>query len=258
MRGILLAAMLAAVAAADARAAAFLDEAAWHNAVLDLDAALRPQGRTVRYVPFTVRPIEYEDGYGTFAPDSREPVFLTYSWDNPYTGEWGRRGGGSFRMTGGALYGVLGCHSTYYPCFGATRVTLGFDGEVLGFGGSLEWYGVYQEDPRSLNLPGYLPFFAATHDSIGPLLRPGQGFIGYGYDGFFGTVQPLTEFDLTYQYGMNPDNYVSVTFSGLMLVAVPVREPPSLPLVASALACLLLAGAGRALSAPGRQSAGWR
>lgn len=245
------AAVVGAGVPSGARAATFLDAVSWHNAVLDLDAALRPTGRMVRSVPFSVRPVEYEDGYGTFAQNSAGWVFATYSADNPEVGEWVFRAQRRFEMLNGVLYGTLGCNSAYDPCLGATRVTLGFDGDVLGFGGNLLWADAYQSFGADRSrLMEVLPFFSATYDQIGPILDDSGWFLGYGYEGFFGTVGPMTEFDLTFWHEGGVDGFATVRFSGLMLVAVPVPEPPPLPVLLAALALLGLAGARGALSPP--------
>ena len=250
MRGILLAAMLAAVAAADARGAAYLDEAAWHNAVLDLNATLLPEGRTLRYVPIELRFVSAEDGYGTFT-DFREQAFASTAYDRPPS-QWRSRWYASASTWSGGFSAALGCDTEMYPCLGAWAMTFAFDQPVYGFGGALDYrLGYYAYWPDS----GIAPF-----DGVNDAVRDGRIYNPEYFSGFYGllTPEPTSQLRLTFWEGRNIDDTAWMRITGLMLVAVPVREPPALPLVASALACLLLAGAGRALSPPARRSAGWR
>jgi hypothetical protein len=240
MRGILAAAaLLAALAATETRASAYLDEAAWHNAVLDLDATLRPQGRTLRYVPIELRFVSAEDGYGTYT-DFHEPALYSLGQGMPPSG-WGSRsfgaGAGAATWSGGFSAG-LGCASFASPCLGAWAMTFAFDEPVYGFGGLLDYrLGWNSTWPGA----GIAPF-----DAVNDAVRDGRLYNPEYFSGFYGLLDPdpMTELRLTFWEGQNMDDTAGMRISGLMLVAVPVSEPAALPLLAASLA-LLLAGAAR-------------
>lgn len=211
----------------EARAATFLDEIAWHNAVVDLGAALGP-GQRPRSAPIVVRVVSYEDGYGTFT-DPSELAFAGTSNEDPGS-VWSPRGGG-IAPSPGSFGGSLGCVSWAYPCLGAWKVTLAFDQPVFGFSGQLDYRVYYNaDDPEQV-----LPFFEGTLGYIGP---------HYGYNGFFGVLAPMRELSLTFYEGWSLDDGVSLSFSGMMLVAA-VSEPGGLPLFAAGLMLLGLTAAVR-------------
>lgn len=242
MRGIVVAAaVLAAVTVSEGRAAAYLDEAAWHNAVLDLNTTLLAEGRTLRYVPIALRFVNAEDGFGTYT-DFYERVFYATAYDRPPS-EWGPRFYAPPTSTwSGGFFASLGCDSAAYPCLGAWAMTFAFDQPVYGFGGALD----YRLGSSGMFLPdsgaGIVPF-----DAVNQAVWDGRLGNPEHYSGFFGLLTPeaMTELRLTFFEGRSVDTTAGVMMEGYMLVAVPVREPPALPLVASALALLLLAGTAR-------------
>lgn len=251
MRGFLAVAALLAAAGAGvgggsgARAATYLDEVAWHNAVVDLDAALRPQGLTLRYVPISARFVSGEDGYGTYT-DFGVPVFHATGTNSPIPSVWGTRtySAGAHTWPGG-FQTRLGCHSNAYPCLGAWAMTFGFDQPIYGFGGALAYRTGLQNVVEG---SGIAPFSAVDQAILDGTLPSREA--GSTYDLFFGVLQPMamTDLRLTFWEGMGTDDTAEARISGLMLVAVPVPEPPPLPLVVAALAALGLAGTWRALS----------
>ncbi|WP_144185745.1 hypothetical protein [Elioraea rosea] len=224
------AALLATAMGPGAHGATYLDQAAWHNAVLDLNTSMLP-GPGIRYVPIAVHVVSYEDGYGTFT----DPYVPIVFWDQ---GEPRGIAGRSHSISTypGGFGGSLGCVSYAYPCLGSWRVTLAFEQPVYGFGGTLsyETWETYADDPARV-----LPFFDGTLGYIGP---------HFGYDGFFGILAPMSEFALTFYEGQSIDAGISLQFNGYMLVAV--AEPPVIGLLATGLAALLMAGVARSRSSP--------
>jgi hypothetical protein len=217
----------------EARAAVFLDRAAWQQAMDRIQADLRSgrdgDGHLVQ-APIRTRAVSFEDATGVFS-DPAELGFVSRTTGGPGEVWWPRsvflNSGLQAEYTPGRFVALLGCSPAFWPCLGAWSITYQFEQPVYGFAGTLDYFvGVMGFTP------GPVPFFEAAFDAAQALERN-------RYTGFFGVIGLMDSFTLTFRVGQNADDFASIDFRGVMVI---VSEPPlSLTFALSALMMLGLA-----------------
>ncbi len=205
-----------------ARATAYLDEAAWNAAIGGAATSPFPAHVAVAQDAFATyaRGVPQEVTYttGPFGP----PVTRTITWIlDTSAGQWG---------------GSFACNSFAYPCLGAYRITYTLPFDIVGFAGTLV---------QSLGTdlwPG-LPFFETPEpacfapDATDPYYDCTR--LPLAFRGFYGaTFAPTRSFSILWSAGLiSADDAESFRLFGARVVPAP--EPASLPLLAAALGLLL-------------------
>ncbi|WP_291299409.1 hypothetical protein [Elioraea sp.] len=219
----------------EARAAVFLDRAAWQQAMDQIQADLRVErdvDNHLVHAPIRTRAVSFEDAGGVFTDPSEEAFVSRTSGGAPEVW-WPRTfllSGAQTDYTPGRFIALLGCASAFWPCLGAWSITYEFEQPVYGFAGTLDYFvGVMGFTPEPI------PFFEAAFDAAQERQRN-------QYTGFFGVTGLMDSFTLTFRVGQSFDDFAYVDFQGVMVV---VSEPP-LALTFALLALVMLAVAHRA------------
>lgn len=209
---------LLALAAAPARAAAYLDSGSFFYAV-------------AASAPIVVRPSPLytaasQDAFGTYNLDSGTGISLHGS-----------------APAAGRIAGWFGCFGNTSQCFGAYKVTLTFPYAISGFAGQLNYFDQAATlDQPILNLPNSV--------FNGPYVN---GHSPYNYLGFYGeTFAPTTTLSFVWRSGVAPLSRDAFAFFDLQqaVVLVSAPEPSSMAMLVLPLVTGILSRRRQSLPGP--------